>query len=1426
MEEEKKKRRMKLVVQMIIILALILGISTMVWAVTKNNTYHIGNNSNDLKQIKEKAVIGDRVQFNYWLYTVYEQNNHLYCVERNQKLFNNEIAKYNIISKATITGNSATEAKTDAYKYITIEKENITRETKDGKIEHRVIPDFPDGADYANAKLAYILHQYDDKFENKETDSVQNAIWNYMPTWIKYVGKHFEGIVGSSFSNGVKGDTDGYEDIKEAGINYAKKIKLEDKTNHTKIEPIHQANVKNINEGVGLASYVIGPFKWITGEMLNGEVIGSGTINPNAKIKLTDSNGNIIYLEGFDIAIKEEGSDNGTKYYYKKVDSKYGIPSNKDFYIVIPDQRDTVLSEGNLTIKYNSKKDGDNEEESVTNVINNKGIGIKVEMYVENGIVAEIWFLKAAEGTRQNLIYTNTELKPIVIKKESKYNLTQIKRDYTNLQIKKIDASSPEITLPGVKMILKNNDMGDNFYVNYSEGKVTYVERDKATEFVTDQKGIIKVNGLEEGNYTIIELSNPNDGYVLDGDGTYNINIKKGETETVEVEITNTKVNTKISGYVWLDEIEGKLSTKNNLYDNGENLIQDIIVRLVDQDGNRIQETKTDQNGKYIFENVEIAKLDNYQVEFYYNGVKYTNVTQNLKASNGSKAVEKNTDREIFNQNFAIVEGKSKIHDIIKNADGKEINTVIYAQDSGNGIVKLPGMISNSIIKAVTYTDNGKTKINLVNYKNPNNNNEIENINLGLVLREQPDLALISDIYNLRIQINDQSQTYLYGSRFANLDKDTNGFDVGVKFGEKYGSMSYSRPIYHADYIKKEIAGIGDTSKDLKVYITYQIGIQNQATNLLSSVNSIVNYFDTNYKISAIGRTLDENKKVINDTGIVSEEINNKDTENVGMTKQRIDIKTENIESQSQITDIYIEYELNREAVEKIITDKENLNVISEIYSYSTFDGKGNHYAGLDVDSKPGNIDPTYPEKYKEDDSDFAPGIKLVNGGERKITGTVFLDSTKQELMTGQSRLGDGKYTDGETKIAGIKVNLVDKNKNVILTTTTDENGNYVLKDGENENNFIPGNYIVQYVWGDETYNIKDYKSTIYAPEREKEENYWYKQVETRYSDALDDFTLREAVDNGSDETSEMISNTQNMVIGVENNYETFLTGEKTLSEIKNIDFGIVERARQSVGIEKKVSNLKLTLANGQTLIDASLVDGVLKGQNSTQNLMHIPSDATGEGYVKVILDNELTQGAKLEVRYAYVITNLSELEYNNQLYYNFGTVGENFEPLEIQINKVADYLDKDWAVDLGNNTNWEKTAADTNKYSGEDLKLLNETTMLMYEGNESLEPKSTIELTLDASRLLSSSDNIELENEVEIVEVTAPRKIYTSTLGNYIPGKGEHELDDDMAELITVTKPDGANLNYIVPIIIAVASLGIMAVGIIIIRKKVLNGK
>lgn len=1229
-----------------------------------------------------------------------------------------------------------------------------------------------------NAKLASILShrrgQGNYGVNDVENLPVQNAIWNYLGTWRSEVG--YKHGIKQDFVNNSKGNfnTSIETEAEEYANNYknGNLTQITDKTDKSKIK------VTQYTEGN--EQYLrVGPFKYEFPEKLS-------EINV-----ITDKNSK-MEIKCFEKRINDNQ--------YSKYSNINQIKSGNEFYISVKMPTDGTSQIKQITVKGKA---------------NVKHVTIK--------------FWESSSMSEQNLLQYNYKEEEIDINQTFDYDI----RILGNLKVIKVNKDNTKVKLQGVGFYIQNKDTKK--WVKVENKTVYYIDnKDQATEFITDKNGEITIENLVVGTYVAYETKNPNYGYEIISEGQEkSITVDKTE----ELQIPNPQKYIKLSGYVWVDEdyVENKKSKRNHLYkdndyDSNDILLDGITVRLIDKTtGNVVKEAKTANGGKYLFTDVLVDELENYYIEFEYDGLTYTNVIPHIDRDNGSKAAENSSVRDEFNKRFSVIEGSTESNKgITKDSAGNPKYDLNYNIDKN----KHTSTLNNTGLYPITANTN-ETGYVIKDHFTPGQE-EIKYINLGLYEREQPDIALVKDLYNVNVAINGYNHIYEYANRFNNQGEYGDGFNVGVKFGNKYGNMSYTRAIYEAD---KEYTS-SDKSKELKVYVTYKISMKNESSNLQVQVNNIVDYYDSNYTLIKTGTGIDEK-------GNVTGDISNSGSQSYNDKYQKVIINTNSKIEHNKSADVYVQFELNRDAVLKILNDKENLDNVVEINSYSVFDTDGKVYAGIDTDSNPGNAVPGDTTTY-EDDTDSAPGLKLVVSDKaREMTGKVFLDSTSNELKTGEVRQGDGMYTDGEKGIKDVKVTLKENKENgKVYEKTTNDKGDFKIE------GYIPGDYTLTYTWGDKEYTVQNYKGTVYDKNRydanvtNKE---WYKtDVDIRYTDAIDDYNTREKIDaeiaNITNKTTttinKMDSTTPTMGISVE--YTTTTTIEPTTDKfkspdfkIKNIDFGIVERARQDLALRKRVNTFKVTLANGQVIADMAIDEkGNITGERNHVTYMGPSSTTTPKnGLVKLELDNELIQGATVKVEYEIKVTNNSELDYVSEDFYKYGIKSGN--EVTIIPTSIIDYLDKNWGFEAEKNKEWTVKSLDEIKnivakevYENEDSTIADKT--ILYTESlkgQKLKPTESATVNLNVSKVLSNSDEISLDNESEITELTKDGgSKLISTPGNYIPGQEEtKESDESIAETVIVTPSTGANLEFIVPIMIGVIALVILGAGVVIIKKKTL---
>ena len=515
--------------------------------------------------------------------------------------------------------------------------------------------------------------------------------------------------------------------------------------------------------------------------------------------------------------------------------------------------------------------------------------------------------------------------------------------------------------------------------------------------------------------------------------------------------------------------------------------------------------------------------------------------------------------------------------------------------------------------------------------------------------------------------------------------------------------------------------------------------------------------------------------------------------------------------------------------------------------------------------------------------------MKITLKEPKTISGYVFEDKTADGLLTNQERKGNGKFDNGENTVGKVKVELIDQktgkpayiyskavsesNFNAVLATTetneTDNKGYYEFV------GVVPGMYYIKYTYsnGSVVYkgtnevkvSTQDYKSTIissktlrdaYGDTEEdnlgsvKNNDRWYQDtnIET-YSTAVDDYATRKSInntystiiaskkvdyDNGVGQ-QEMTARTLNMNMAIENyNNEVTNMNENRTSLYKNLDFGIAIRPRQSLKLDKKVTYVKLTLSGGDTVAEG---DPSNENELKTMNYVTYPKG----GKLKIEADDEIIQGATLEIKYTIYVTNNSEKDYNDVAYYRYGTKKDN--PVKLSINTIVDYIDQKVPTEY---TNVAKSSGGW--YVSTDQQIKDLTTekayndvksrknILLSDCNKTISIGETMATEpVEVSKVMASSEDVDIKNYAEAVKVSNSvgrfyGGIVNSKWVNMTPGNlqvssdtaidGSHELDDDGVEVVVVPSTGD---NTIIYYILGITCLGIIVCGIVLIKKLVL---
>ena len=393
----------------------------------------------------------------------------------------------------------------------------------------------------------------------------------------------------------------------------------------------------------------------------------------------------------------------------------------------------------------------------------------------------------------------------------------------------------------------------------------------------------------------------------------------------------------------------------------------------------------------------------------------------------------------------------------------------------------------------------------------------------------------------------------------------------------------------------------------------------------------------------------------------------------------------------------------------------------------------------------------------------------------------------------------------------------------------------------------------------------------------------WFlKSPETRYSDAVDDVEYRANLEKEAKINYEILKGTKTYVyenmeaytpyfkLGVEefNDQQSGATLETqedgTLNyvfTIDNVDFGLIERPIVDLQVDKVITGLKVSLGNGQVLIN---------GDPSKESLPYVRTGL--DDFVPIEMDTELLQNATIEEEYTIKITNNSELDYSiypiwgtdntqkvalRRNYYYYGTQEglTTDEAVTTRIDVLGDYIGSELTADENTMPEWNKRAVEeltsyngtnlfTTENDGKKEKTLRDGKYTIYTTNTFNNPNEEIvtigqtkSIAYKVSRLLAvNTDTMKYTNDVEILqysgysqnkdrtEENTYNRVKDTTPGNLVPG-GAKEDDEDSVRT-TITPPTGTIISKWLYVLTATAGLILIGATVIFIRKRILLKK
>lgn len=428
----------------------------------------------------------------------------------------------------------------------------------------------------------------------------------------------------------------------------------------------------------------------------------------------------------------------------------------------------------------------------------------------------------------------------------------------------------------------------------------------------------------------------------LEGDRKYNVH-----EVSAPIDLTF-----ELGGKVWVDGAAGKEGSYDGKFETETDTpMPNVKVSLYqvddlngDLEGQYVAATTTDENGEYLFKNVN--SMFQYYVKFTYNGQYYQPTIYNAKRddanwANNSKGLDILTERDEYNAKFEEIgsapentvgcEKAVEMHtrqeledaglidkfgnipgDLDENGERKSsdeyVNYSMMDSYTCNGTKTkdlYPGVEVFVIDKNLYNTTNtkevltfiGATEIHIL-YGNPD---LAHHINQGYVLRELVDLAIRKDVYKATLEINGKTQVYKYNKR-EGLETDADGnsyWEIQTRISGGYYNYEYSRELYREDYDYKKdnyvMEGDPQTTLDnlgltedseLKIYVTYKYTIRNRSEAIATKVTEIVDYYDKDYTFVTDRSYLGDNSgnKIGDIVGKDTSKYSSKDSKNTETT--------------------------------------------------------------------------------------------------------------------------------------------------------------------------------------------------------------------------------------------------------------------------------------------------------------------------------------------------------------------------------------------------------------------------------------------------------------------------------------------------------------------------------------------------------------
>lgn len=1410
------------------------------------------------------------------------KNRFLYCVRHDLHMYNYQDGNhiYGLSAYNTISSKSAKDMETlknQAALAYAVAGGKEKREYRDnpthqqdeaqkavwGLYFNNEVPSFSFKSFSDNSKLAQIAIKYGEFIAKTKEDNIKNEI--------KYGKGNFE----------VKEETNQYvigpfiaefPYNHEETISYYDEVKVgSDKTSKSTFGKVTSKNGKHSNE----------PIKTDFAGVYESFISGKSSAGKTFKVKVSEyRDGNMKKIDApipgeefYVVVNKKSGNVNiGDKAKFEKFNMSTRIleadasiyrlvdlyEANKSKYkLEEPYQTVIIIDEAERRYAYTGMEipipdNGEGEGQVKLIKVDQDGnqiakAGIEFDIYNINGKkVGHLVTEKDGIATSESLKVGKYKI--VETKAPSGYDLDTTPQEVTIEKDKIAEVKFVNLNVgSGQVKLIKVDQNGKQIKESGIEFDILNEKGEKVDHVTTGVDGTAVSKRLPVGKYKVVETRAPT-GYEINST-PQEVTLQKDKV--AEVKYTNIKVTQRIdiAGVVWLDEGSTKGNDLDYKIGANETKLEGIKVRLYGALGGT-KETTTDKNGKYKFEGVPADGIENFNVEFEYNGQKYESIetlkkgavdqnTGTIRYENTnkydpevSKAKEGALDRKNYNNKFSeITAGRTasgiKLNYDSKVENGNKISTIKY----DNAEFNIKSSTSSAGIKfdSKDITEEGFRL----------------NVNLGLKKRPEFDLYLYQNMYKSNVKVNNVDGITDYDKRNGVGYDDSGWAKVGVKESAMKEELYSNITKENVEALKEvENQPLATQEQKLQVYLTYVIGVKNES-GVVGTSKEIVSYYDDIYQVDNI-QFATRNR---NNFTVTGEKVKYSDKSRYGNEQQfagknAVYIQTEKTLKNNEFYYVLVTVKLKNPAA--ALRDLYTTGAEVRSINYAEINGYATELGLIDKDSAPGNLDvANYKFRQTAIEDDEAPSpvyIYKVNvpdiptndrNGEVTVQGVVWDDSHFDANTN--VREGNGIKEDGEDALPRIEVKLFKSDDSLVGSAETDTNGNYSF------DKVAPGTYKVQFVYGaNEQYNVQDYSSTKVAVETNNK--YWYNQTDKIRSSATDDTTKRNEYN--SQYRNMTYKNYETMVQNIGTEKIPAYTSEFNIDEGQkgevNVNFGIAQRPYVKVELNKSIEDVKVKLSNGSFLSNGIREKTASQYIIDKNNIRRLGS--VGKQWIEA--EDSLIQGSTIFIKYKYTIKNNSET--------GNGVNGE------VQANSIIDYIPNGLAVDTSNVSGiWKQVDISTNELKNkfkteyqlaDGVKLNHQGTVLETdENNELLKPlavgnEKAVYMQLSAP-LDPTSDLYYKFNTLELVNLRNDqgRRDIESIPGKFSPddatGKAtmnsSKELDADSdpnrydnyvapSEEISVTPATGQkDINYKITLTALFSGL-IMAVGVVLIKKKV----